>query len=192
MRKVEQIFAPDQRQTLHSQADDLCSAVVVDAADAFQPHLRDLLIAGVGAACAVDAFIVIDFFHHTVVGIILDDGERDVGLERHEPSAEIGKGDDVAADKKALVFCIQVVFFKFAHTVRPVAVALVQRAQAEHRLFFIAQNIVHCCLAFSALYQSFMRESTVRYPPAPKLQQRLTRVIVAELAPVIVEISAYF
>ncbi len=139
--QLQQIAAVEQGQTLCRQLQHLGHVQKIQAADALQPRLGNLPVAGGGGGGAVDVLLVVDLLGGPAAGGAADDGEGHVRLEGHEAAVGVGEGQDMLADQKALVAGVQVVGLKAAHAVGQIAPAAVQRPQAQPGPLLRAQGL---------------------------------------------------
>ena len=103
-------------------------------AQAFQPHLADLLIRMALPVLAAHALDVIHLLAALPAGLrVLSDSQRHVRLERHQAAVQIRKGQHILAEKEAFIGRVKAVFLKTAHPVSPVAIALIKTPQPERR-----------------------------------------------------------
>ena len=118
-------------QAADCQHQDFTDRIEVQIAQTLQTVLGDFPERA-AAARPVDGFVVTELLQTrlSVLGIF-DDGQRYVGFQGHEPSVGIGERQHRIADEKTLVVGIQIVLFKLADFVLPVAVAAVEAAQPQ-------------------------------------------------------------
>ena len=131
-----------QRQAGDRQGNHLSRCILLQAADALQAHLVDLLEGVALLAGTVYIFQIIEPSAAPLLHLgIFRDGERHVRLEGHEAPVQIRKGEDLLVGEKAAVLLIESVFLKPAHVVVAETSALIQLPQLQGKPLLRPQKI---------------------------------------------------
>ena len=115
----------------------------IQVADTLQAGLHDLPERPGLRIYPVDILIVIHPLNIRGSACILDDGQGHIRLQRQKLSPPVGEGNDLVRHQKVFVADIQIIFFKAAHFIGLVAVALVQLSQQQDCLFLFFQTFIH-------------------------------------------------
>ena len=118
---IEDKALADQLKALCREHQALADEGVIYLADALYARLHDLLIPVRTLTDTIHVLIIIELAGRAV-GMVLDDGEGHIGLERFELAAEIGEGDNAVGDQEILVAAVEIVVLKFTHAIRLIAV----------------------------------------------------------------------
>ena len=112
---------------------NLGNAVRIDCTDAFQTNLHNFFELVRALGYAVYILVIIDLLDNAlIVAAVLDNGQRNVGLESHKLAVKVGKGYDSVAHKEILILCVEVIGFKLAHSELFEASVLIKLTQSEN------------------------------------------------------------
>ena len=142
--QLQHVVRVDHLQALRGQRQHLAQAVAVHVADALQARLHDLLELPRGPGDAVHVLRIAHLLNVALhVPRVLDDRQRHIGLQGHQPPVRVREGDDSLGHQKVLVSGVQVVLLELAHLVLGVAVPLIQRPKSEQHLLLTLHRIFH-------------------------------------------------
>ena len=140
MAEVKDVVIVDDGQAFRRQSHHLADGQGVQTADALQPRLHDLTVAGAGSG-PVHMLIIINLLQSfRRVPSVLDNRECHIRFQRHQLTVGIRKCEDIVAEKEPLVAHIQVIGLEFAHTIGHIAVTAIKFPKASAGKFVRPPN----------------------------------------------------